>query len=312
MRQGIEQSPFLNRVREVIRARHYSIRTEQSYTQWVKRFILFHGKRHPKELGENEVVAFLTHLAVKRQVSPSTQNQALNALVFLYRHVLDQPLGDIIGAVRAKRPERLPVILTRTEVRQLFANLDGPHWLPACLLYGSGLRLMECLRLRVKDLDFDHRAITVRCGKGGKDRVVTLPDPCIKPLKQQLAQVCKLHNKDLQDGFGAVWLPHALARKYPRAATELGWQYVFPATKRSVDPRSGVTRRHHLDDSCLQRAIKLAVRKAGITGQLPYVAPLFCHAPARTRHGHPHGPGAAGPQGHSYHTDLYACVTAGW
>jgi integron integrase len=271
MRQGIEQSPFLNRVREVIRARHYSIRTEQSYTQWVKRFILFHGKRHPKELGENEVVAFLTHLAVKRQVSPSTQNQALNALVFLYRHVLDQPLGDIIGAVRAKRPERLPVILTRTEVRQLFANLDGPHWLPACLLYGSGLRLMECLRLRVKDLDFDHRAITVRCGKGGKDRVVTLPDPCIKPLKQQLAQVCKLHNKDLQDGFGAVWLPHALARKYPRAATELGWQYVFPATKRSVDPRSGVTRRHHLDDSCLQRAIKLAVRKAGIT------KPASCH-----------------------------------
>lgn len=271
MRQGIEQSPFLNRVREVIRARHYSIRTEQSYTQWVKRFILFHGKRHPKELGENEVVAFLTHLAVKRQVSPSTQNQALNALVFLYRHVLDQPLGDIIGAVRAKRPERLPVILTRTEVRQLFASLDGPHWLPACLLYGSGLRLMECLRLRVKDLDFDHRAITVRCGKGGKDRVATLPDPCIKPLKQQLAQVCKLHNKDLQDGFGAVWLPHALARKYPRAATELGWQYVFPATKRSVDPRSGVTRRHHLDDSCLQRAIKLAVRKAGIT------KPASCH-----------------------------------
>ena len=271
MRQGIEQSPFLNRVREVIRARHYSIRTEQSYTQWVKRFILFHGKRHPKELGENEVVAFLTHLAVNRQVSPSTQNQALNALVFLYRHVLDQPLGDILGAVRAKRPERLPVILTRTEVRQLFANLDGPHWLPACLLYGSGLRLMECLRLRVKDLDFDHRAITVRCGKGGKDRVVTLPDPCIEPLKQQLAQVCKLHNKDLQDGFGAVWLPHALARKYPRAATELGWQYVFPATKRSVDPRSGVTRRHHLDDSCLQRAIKLAVRKAGIT------KPASCH-----------------------------------
>jgi len=217
------------------------------------------------------VVAFLTHLAVKRQVSPSTQNQALNALVFLYRHVLDQPLGDILGAVRAKRPERLPVILTRTEVRQLFANLDGPHWLPACLLYGSGLRLMECLRLRVKELDFDHRAITVRCGKGGKDRVVTLPDPCIEPLKQQLALVCRLHSKDLQDGFGAVWLPHALARKYPRAATEPGWQYVFPASKRSVDPRSGVTRRHHLDNSCLQRAIKLAVRKAGIT------KPASCH-----------------------------------
>jgi integron integrase len=213
----------------------------------------------------------LTHLAVKRQVSPATQNQALNALVFLYRHVLDRPLEDILGTVRAKRPERLPVILTRTEVRQLFAHLDGPHWLPACLLYGSVLRLMECIRLRVKDLDFDHRAITVRCGKGGKDRVVTLPDPCIEPLKQQLALVSRLHNKDLQDGFGVVWLPHALAHKYPCAATSFGWQYVFPASKRSVDPRSGVTRRHHLDESCLQRAIKLAVRKAGIT------KPASCH-----------------------------------
>lgn len=209
------KSPFLNRVREVIRTRHYSIRTEQSYVHWVKRFILFHGKRHPDELGGNEVAAFLTHLAVNRQVSPSTQNQALNALLFLYRYVLDRPLGDILNAVRAKRPERLPVILTKAEVRQLFAYLDGPHWLPACLLYGSGLRLMECLRLRVKDLDFDHRAITVHCGKGGKDRVVTLPVPCIEPLKQQLALVHQLHSKDLQDGFGAVWLPHALAREPP-------------------------------------------------------------------------------------------------
>ena len=271
MQKGDSKSPFLNRVREVIRTRHYSIRTEQSYVHWVKRFILFHGKRHPNELGETEVAAFLTHLAVNRQVSPSTQNQALNALVFLYRYVLDRPLGDILDAVRAKRPERLPVILTKAEVRQLFAHLDGPHWLPACLLYGSGLRLMECLRLRVKDLDFDHRAITVRCGKGGKDRVVTLPDPCIEPLKQQLALVRQLHSRDLQDGFGAVWLPHALARKYPRAASEFAWQYVFPASKRSVDPRSGVTRRHHLDETCLQRAIKLAVRKAGIT------KPASCH-----------------------------------
>ena len=197
-----KKSPFLIRVREVIRTRHYSIRTEQSYVHWVKRFILFHGKRHPTELGETEVAAFLTHLAVNRQVSPSTQNQALNALVFLYRHVLERPLGDILDAVRAKRPERLPVILTRADVWQLFAHLDGPHWLPACLLYGSGLRLMECLRLRVKDLDFDHRTITVRCGKGGKDRIVTLPDPCIEPLQQQLARVRQLHRKDLQDGFG--------------------------------------------------------------------------------------------------------------
>jgi integron integrase len=266
-----KQSPFLNRVREVIRTRQYSIRTEQSYTQWVKRFILFHGKRHPKDLGEAEVAAFMTHLAVNRHVSPATQNQALNALVFLYRHVLDRPLGDILGAVRAKRPERLPVVLTKTEVRQIFAHLDGPHWLPACLLYGSGLRLMECLRLRVKDLDFDHRTITVRGGKGGKDRVVTLPDPCIEPLKQQLALVRRLHAKDLMDGYGAVWLPYALARKYPHAASEFGWQYLFPASKRSTDPRSGVTRRHHLDESCLQRAVKLAVRKAGIT------RPASCH-----------------------------------
>jgi integron integrase len=271
MQKESEKSPFLNRVREVIRTRHYSIRTEQSYTHWVKRYILFHNKRHPNELGEAEVAAFLTHLAVMRQVSPSTQNQALNALVFVYRHVLDRPLGDIVGSVRAKRPQRLPVILTKAEVRQLFLHLDGPHWLPACLLYGSGLRLMECIRLRVKDLDFTRRAITVRGGKGGKDRVVTLPDPCIDPLRQQLAQVSRLHNKDLQDGFGAVWLPHALARKYPRAATAFGWQYVFPASKRSVDPRSGVTRRHHLDESCLQRAVKLAIRKAGIT------KPASCH-----------------------------------
>jgi integron integrase len=271
MQQGSEQSPFLGRVCEVIRTSGYSIRTEQSYVPWVKRFILFHGKRHPDELGEAEVAAFLTHLAVNRNVSPSTQNQALNALVFLYRYVLDRPLGDVVGAVRAKRPERLPVVLGKEEVRQVFAHLDGPHWLPACLLYGSGLRLMECLRLRVKDLDFEHRAITVRGGKGGKDRVVTMPDACIEPLKQQLALVRRLHNKDLQDGFGAVWLPYALARKYPRAASEFGWQYVFPATKRSVDPRSGVTRRHHLDESCLQRAIKLAIRKAGIT------KPASCH-----------------------------------
>lgn len=271
MQQKTEKSPFLNQVREVIRTKHYSIRTEQSYVHWVKRFILFHDKRHPRELGEPDVGVFLTHLAVKRQVSPSTQNQALNALVFLYRYVLDRPLGDILDAVRAKRPARLPVVLSKPEVQALFQHLDGPYWLPACLLYGSGLRLMECLRLRVKDLDFEHRAITVRSGKGGKDRIVTLPDPCIEPLNRQLESVRNLHEKDLRDGFGAVWLPYALARKYPQAAKSWGWQYVFPAGRRSVDPRSGVTRRHHLDDSCLQRAIKLAIRKAGI------VKPASCH-----------------------------------
>jgi len=185
--------------------------------------------------------------------------------------MLDRPLGEIVGAVRAKRPQRLPVVLVREDVRSLFYHLDGPHWLPCCLLYGSGLRLMECLRPRVKDLDFDHLAITVRGGKGGKDRVVTLPEPCVEPLKRQLQSVRNLHEKDLLDGFGAVWLPHALARKYPGAPESWGRQYVFPASRRSVDPRSGVTRRHHLDDSCLQKAIKLAVRKAGIT------KPASCH-----------------------------------
>ncbi len=266
-----KDSPFLNRLRDIIRTKQYSIRTEKSYVDWVRRFILFHNKRHPEELGETEVGEFLTHLAVKRQVSPSTQDQALNALVFLYRYMLNRPLGEILDAVRAKRPQRLPVVLARDEVRELFRHLDGPHWLPGCLLYGSGLRLMECLRLRVKDLDFEHLAITVRSGKGGKDRIVTLPEPCIEPLKCQLQTVRNLHEKDLQDGFGAVWLPYALARKYPEAPKSWGWQYVFPASRRSVDPRSGVTRRHHLDDSCLQRAIKLAVRKAGIT------KPASCH-----------------------------------
>jgi len=264
-------SPFLIRLRDTIRTKQYSIRTEQAYVGWVKRFILFHNKRHPEELGEAEVGEFLTHLAVKRQVSPNTQNQALNALVFLYKHVVGRPLGDILNAVRAKRPQRLPVVLSRDEVRDLFQHLDGPHWLPACLLYGSGLRLMECLRLRVKDLDFDHRAITVRCGKGGKDRVVTLPDPCIEPLQRQLETVRNLRNKDLQDGFGAVWLPNALARKYPKAPRSWAWQYVFPASRRSVDPCLGGTRRHHIDDSCLQKAIKIEVRKAGIT------KPASCH-----------------------------------
>ena len=264
-------SPFLDQVRNSIRTRHYSIRTEKAYVGWIRRYILFHKKRHPKDLAEEHVAAFLTHLAVNRHVSPSTQNQALNALVFLYKQIIGRPLGDILGAVRAKRPQRLPTVLTQNEVRRLFREIDGVYWLPTCLLYGSGLRLMECLRLRVKDLDFDHRAITVRSGKGGKDRIVTLPDPCIDTLKRQLELVRNLHEKDLSDGFGAVWLPYALERKYPQAAKSWGWQYVFPAGKRSIDPRSGITRRHHLDESCLQRAVKLAVRRAGI------FKPASCH-----------------------------------
>lgn len=264
-------SPFLQQVRDAIRLRHYSIRTERAYLGWIRRFILFHDRRHPREMGAAEVVRFLTHLAVEGRVSPSTQNQALNALVFLYRAVLDRPLGELNGVVRARKRQKLPVVLSRDEVRAVLREMDGAYWLPACLLYGSGLRLMECLRLRVMHLDFEHRAICVIDGKGAKDRVVVLPDDLIKPLRRHLAMVRTLHEKDLADGFGAVYLPYALARKYPNAATSWGWQYVFPARNRSVDPRSGLMRRHHLDEKGLQRAVKKALRKAGID------KPASCH-----------------------------------
>jgi integron integrase len=264
-------SPFLDSVREAIRVRHYSIRTEQAYVDWIRRFILFHGKRHPNEMGETEVVAFLTHLAVVGRVSASTRNQALNALVFLYKAVLNRPLADLNDAVRAKKPQKLPVVLTQNEVRRLLQHLDGMHWLAACLMYGSGLRLLECLRLRVKDLDYFHRAVIVRDGKGAKDRVVTLPDELIKLLQRHLESVKSTHEKDLRDGFGAVFLPFALERKYPNAPREWAWQYVFPAPRRSVDPRSGVERRHHFGEQSLQRAIKTAVRGAKIH------KPASCH-----------------------------------
>ena len=264
-------SPFLNEVIKAVRVRHYSIRTEQAYVGWVKRYIIFHGKRHPRNMGVEEVSAFLSHLAMDRNVAASTQNQALNALVFLYKAVLDMPLGDLQGVVRAKKPRRLPVVLSRSEVMLLLRNLQGRHWLVACLLYGSGLRLMECVRLRVKDLDFEHRAVIVREGKGGKDRIVTLPDELIVPLQRHLGNARNIHDKDLSDGYGAVWLPHALARKYPNAPAQWGWQYVFPATRRSQDPRSNVVRRHHIDESTIQKAVKLAIRKAGIE------KPASCH-----------------------------------
>lgn len=271
MHQGQGSSPFLEQVRNAIRVRHYSIRTEEAYLGWIRRFILFHGKRHPQEMGETEVGAFLTDLAVRGRVAASTQNQALNALVFLYKVVLERPLGEVGGVVRAKKPQRLPVVLTADEVRRLLRHLEGTHWLVACLLYGSGLRLMEAVRLRVKDLDFDHRAILVRDGKGAKDRVVTLPDGLVAPLRQHLEYVRLLHDKDLADGFGTVFLPFALERKYPNAGRAWHWQYLFPSGSRSIDPRSGVERRHHIDESSVQKAVKLAVRKAGID------KPASCH-----------------------------------
>jgi integron integrase len=264
-------SPFLDEVRAAIRLRHYSVRTERSYIDWIVRFIRFHGRRHPAEMGEPEVTAFLTSLAVRQGVAANTQNQALNALNFLYRAVLDRRLGDLHGMVRARRPERLPVVLTTDEVARLLRCVDGPYWLPVCLMYGSGLRLMETVRVRVKDLDFDHRAVIVRQGKGGRDRVVTLPDELTVPLQRQLQSVRLQHDKDLADGYGEVYLPYALARKYPNAGRQWTWQYAFPASRRSVDPRSGSERRHHLDESALQRAVRLAVRKAGIE------KPASCH-----------------------------------
>ena len=258
-------SPFIQKVADAIRTRHYSLRTEQTYTDWVKRFILFHGKRHPMDMGEQEVAEFLTYLAVRRNVAASTQNQALNALVFLYREVLDRPLSENIrGIVRAKRPKRLPVVLTVKEVSAILSQLRGTQWLIACLQYGSGLRLIESVRLRVMDIDFDHRAIMVRNGKGAKDRVVTLADELVLPLQRHMANVKTLFEGDLAAGYGCVYLPHALARKYPKACKEWKWQYVFPATRLSRDPRSGIKRRHHIDASTIQKAVTTAVRQAAI------------------------------------------------
>jgi integron integrase len=264
-------SPLLQAVRDAVRVRHYSMRTEEAYVFWTKQFVLFHGKRHPLEMGEAEVAQFLTYLATQRQVSSSTQNQALNALVFLYRQVLGRPLGEIQGAIRAKRPIRGPVVLTPDEAGRVLGQLSGVHWLVACLQYGSGLRLMESVRLRVKDLDFAHRAVLVRDGKGGKDWVVTLPDELVEPLQRHLEARRTVFERDCADGVGSVHLPNALARKYPNAPTEWGWQFVFPSGHVALDARSGVRRRHHLDESAVQKAMRRAVRAAGLT------KPAGCH-----------------------------------
>lgn len=248
-----------------------SIRTEEAYVGWARRFILANGKRHPRTMGAREVEAFLTHLANAGHVAVSTQNQALSALLFLYREVLQIELPWMENIQRAKRPRRLPVVLSREEVAALLAEMEGVTWLMASLLYGSGMRLMECLRLRVQDVDFVRREITVRRGKGGKDRRTMLPALVVDALQGQLAEARRVHERDLAAGFGAVWLPDALARKYTHAAREWAWQYVFPAGSRSTDLRTGVTHRHHVDASVLQRAVKLAVRRARID------KPATCH-----------------------------------
>jgi integron integrase len=259
-----EPPRLLDRLRAAIRTRHYSRRTEEAYLGWTKRFILFHRKRHPAAMGAEEVNAFLSHLAVDDNVSASTQVQAMSALIFLYRHVLEDPLPWLDDIVRAARPRKLPVVLTREEVRALLAAMTGTPGLVAAILYGGGLRLLEALRLRIKDVDFPARLLIVREGKGTKDRRTMLPDSLQQSLRAHIEGVRRLHRKDLAAGRGAVWLPDALERKYVSAAREFGWQYLFPASRTAIDPRSGVERRHHLDESAVQRAVKDALRQAGI------------------------------------------------
>jgi len=248
----------------VMRLRHYSIRTEEAYVHWIRRFIRFSGGRHPREMGAQEIVAFLSHLAVDGNVAAATQNQALNALSFLYGRILGRELGDLGSIARAKKPRRLPVVLTRSEVIELLSRLDGVHRLAAGLMYGAGLRLMETVRLRAKDVDLARREILIRNGKGGRDRVTVLPVRLVGALSSQLVRARALHRADLAEGFGSVYLPDALARKYRGADREWGWQYILPAACRSRDPRSGVMRRHHLGEGAVQRAVKHAAREAGL------------------------------------------------
>jgi len=259
-----QQPKLLDQVRYTLRRRHYSIRTEETYVSWIKRFILFHNKKHPQEMNVLEIEQFLTHLAVDEKVAPSTQNQAFFAILFLYRHVLEQALNGSIDAVRAKQKDRLPTVMDKTEVSRVITNLSPQYQLMAQVLYGSGLRVIEAVRLRVKDIDFGQHQIIVRNGKGGKDRDTLLPDSLVAPLQRQLRYAKALHQKDLAAGYGAVYLPYALARKYPNANTEWHWQYVFPGHRLSNDPRSGVYRRHHVSESSLQKAVKKAARAAQI------------------------------------------------
>jgi len=266
-----EKRRLIDQVRDAIRSRHYSRRTEKTYWYWIRWFIRFNGMRHPAEMGGAEVQSFLSWLATERDVAAATQNQALSALLFLYQKVLGQELPWLDGIARAKRPVRLPTVLTEAEVRRLLGGLHGVKWLMASLLYGSGLRQIECLTLRVKDVNFAYRQILVRDAKGGKDRVTMLPEGVIPPLQEHLGRVWLLHRRDLAEGLGEVSLPHALARKYPRAGYGWGWQFVFPSKNRSADPETGVMRRHHVYPDTLHRAIKRAAAVVAI------VKPVSCH-----------------------------------
>lgn len=270
---GAGQKPLklFDRIREVIRVKHYSLSTEKTYICWIKRYMLFHKMRHPREMNTRDIESFLSHLAINRKVSSSTQNQAFNAVLFLYRDVLGVDLDGSIDAVRAKRPTRIPTVLSHEEALRVIDSMTGIHRLMAQLLYGYGLRIMECMRLRVKDVDFDMHTITVQDGKGGKGRVVMLPDVLEPTLKTHLKKVRSLYEVDVQHGFKGVSLPYALERKYPHASTQWAWQYVFPSKDVSTDPRSGSVRRHHVHPSTLQKAVKRAVAAARIH------KPVGCH-----------------------------------
>jgi len=262
---------LLDRLRAQIRVRHFSPRTEEAYAGWVRRYVVFHGRRHPDQMGEAEIRAFLSFLAEQRNVSSSTQNQALAALLFLYREVMGRPLDWVDVGIRAKRPGRLPTVLSRDEVRRVLGVMSGAPYLVASLLYGSGLRLTEALELRVKDIDFDRGEVRLRDGKGRQDRVTMLSMAVQTPLREHLRRVWELHERDLAEGAGRVVLPDALTRKYPNADREWGWQWAFPATSGYVEKESGIRRRHHLHETVIQRNMKEAVRKAGIA------KPASCH-----------------------------------
>jgi integron integrase len=268
---SIEIQNLLRKVRDVLRVKHYSIRTEETYKRWIQYFLRFHQNQDPVKMSKTEVSLFLTHLAVQKRVAASTQNQALSALLFLYKEVLQQPLDWLDDVQRAKRSERVPIVFSQQEVKAILQQLEGTKWIMANLLYGSGLRLMECLRLRVKDLDFEFQQIVIRDGKGNKDRITMLPEILIRPLQDHLIRVKTIHDADISEGFGSVYLPDALDRKYPAAATHWAWQYVFPSKKRSIAPRSGIHGRHHVDENVLQRAVQDAIRRAGI------IKPGSCH-----------------------------------
>jgi integron integrase len=266
-----KEPKLLEQVRNVIRVKHYTLNTERSYLPWIKRFLLFHKKRHPASMGEREINEFLTHIAVNGNIAANTQNQALNAIVFFYKEVLKKKIGDIGDVPRAKKHKRIPVVFTKEEAKKVIGQLDGTNKLMASLLYGSGLRLKECLRLRVKDIDFSYNHIIARDTKGAADRVTLLPASIKEEIKMHLEKVKALHEQDLKEGFGRVYLPFALERKYPNANIEWVWQYVFPAANKSIDPRSKMERRHHAMERPLQRAVMTAVRSSNIA------KPGSCH-----------------------------------